>query len=459
MSAGRWGLVAGLLLLAGCYAGSSDAPPGFAARPVTRQDGSVVQPVATVAPQMRSIDLDRVQVSVPRGSVIGSIEPMPLVVCVGRRPGTITYDGGRYNAQSAEWNDVFFSVMSGHGYRLNRAPGDLFADSQHRTAEFLVGANITEIHVDGTLLCDFINAQARGVNGRSSIAVDWQIFDPVRQQVVYRQTVQGRYVSDRVLPVDPFLMVQLAFADAVNQLAADPAARAAVSGGAPAVPAVAQDRPRRALPRRPLSQRPIDEIGEAVRAATVLVEVGAGGHGSGFIVSADGLMLTNAHVVGGQHFVRVRLLSGRAVVGEVLQVDGRRDVALVRLEGADWPALPVRETPVRVAEPVYAIGAPQMKELAWTVTRGVVSAYRQTRPPEQLDYIQADVPVHGGNSGGPLLDRNGNVVGICVAGLAMGPDKTNAGLNLFIPILDGLDRLGLDLGGPAPAQAAAVLRQ
>src|SRR3546814_18564527 len=88
-----------------------------------------------------------------------------------------------------------------------------------------------------------------------------------------------------------------------------------------------------------------------------------------------------------------------------------------------------------------------MKELGWTVTRGVVSSYRQAMPPEQLDYIQADVSVHGGNSGGPLLDRAGNVVGICVAGIGMGETKTNAGLNLFIPILDGLGRLGADWGG------------
>src|SRR3546814_13444327 len=102
----------------------------------------------------------------------------------------------------------------------------------------------------------------------------------------------------------------------------------------------------------------------------------------------------------------------RAVVGEVLQVDEQRDVALVKLEGAGYPALPVRETPVRVAEEVYAVGAPRMKELGWTVTRGVVSSYRLAMPPEQLDYIQADVSVHGGNSGGPLLDRAGNGVGI-----------------------------------------------
>src|SRR3546814_13770897 len=80
---------------------------------------------------------------------------------------------------------------------------------------------------------------------------------------------------------------------------------------------------------------------------------------------------------------------------------------------SDWSSdvcssdlLPVRETPVRVAEEVYAVGAPRMKELGWTVTRGVVSSYRQAMPPEQLDYIQADVSVHGGNSGGPLLDSS-----------------------------------------------------
>ena len=460
MSQWRWSVMGCVLLLAGCFTGQADPPPGFVARPVTLKDGTIVQPVAAVAPEMRSIELSRVQINVPRGTVIGTIEPLPLVVCTGRRPGTFTYDGARYTSQSQEWNDVFFGVMSGYGYRLTGAPGDLFADRSHNSAEFLFGANITAIRADGNLLCDFITAEQKGVEGHSSVTVDWQVFDPASRRVVFRKTIQGQYVSDRVLPVDPYLMIQLAFADSVNRLAADPAVRAIVSraAGDSGETAVAENRPHYPLPRLPLSQRPIDEIGDAVRAATVLIEVGAGGHGSGFLVSESGLLLTNAHVVGGQHFVRARLLSGRAVIGEVLQVDTRRDVALVKLEGGGWPALPVRETPVRVAEEVYAVGAPKMEALGWTVTRGVVSAYRQAMPPDRLDYIQADVPVHGGNSGGPLLDRNGNVVGICVAGIAMGPDKTNAGLNLFIPILDGLGRLGLDLGatpGAAAAQTAA----
>ncbi|HEX6958843.1 MAG TPA: serine protease [Ferrovibrio sp.] len=152
-----------------------------------------------------------------------------------------------------------------------------------------------------------------------------------------------------------------------------------------------------------------------LRSATVLIESGDSSHGSGFIVSRDGLVITNQHVVGGQHLVRVKLLPGRIVIGEVMRNDERRDVALLKLDGGDYPAMPIRESPVRIAEEVYAVGAPQREALGWTVARGVVSAYRQAMPPDRLDVIQADMPIHGGNSGGPLLDRQGNVVGIAAS--------------------------------------------
>jgi S1-C subfamily serine protease len=86
------------------------------------------------------------------------------------------------------------------------------------------------------------------------------------------------------------------------------------------------------------------------------------------------------------------------------------------------------------------------------VTRGVVSAWRPARLPEQpYDLIQADVAIHGGNSGGPLMDRHGNVVGIAVLGWRMNTGQRNSSLNGFIPILDGLDKLGLDLTDPGVA--------
>ena len=100
--------------------------------------------------------------------------------------------------------------------------------------------------------------------------------------------------------------------------------------------------------------------------------------------------------------------------------------------------------PLTVSEEVYAIGAPLQERLRGTVTRGIVSAFRRDRL-TGLETIQADVSIQGGNSGGPLVDAQGNLVGLTVAGYVVPGSTGSAGLNLFIPIGDALDRLRLEI--------------
>lgn len=188
---------------------------------------------------------------------------------------------------------------------------------------------------------------------------------------------------------------------------------------------------------------PIQDHVERVTGAAVLVANGSG-HGSGVLVGNDGLVLTNYHVVGNSERVRVVLDDGTALTGVVERRHKVRDVALVRIEGANFPALPIRTTPLTVSEEVYAIGAPLQERLRGTVTRGIVSAFRRDRL-TGLETIQADVSIQGGNSGGPLVDAQGNLAGLAVAGYAVPGGSGSAGLNLFIPIADALDRLRLEI--------------
>ena len=168
------------------------------------------------------------------------------------------------------------------------------------------------------------------------------------------------------------------------------------------------------------------------------------GQGSGFFITSDGWILTNAHVAHGNQTVRVILASGKAVEGRVDRVHEARDVALIKVEGANFVALPLREKPVTLTEEVYAIGTPLEKKLSGTITKGIVSQIRTNS--HHLTDIQADVNIQPGSSGGPLVDAQGNVVGISYAGLARkGGD--NIGLNFFIPIQDALAKLNVATGG------------
>ena len=134
------------------------------------------------------------------------------------------------------------------------------------------------------------------------------------------------------------------------------------------------------------------------------------GVGSGFIISPDGFLLTNHHVVDGADEIYVTLTDKREFKGRLIGSDRRTDVALVKIEATGLPALKIGDVNrLRVGEWVVAIGSPF--GLDNTVTAGIVSAKGRDTG-DYLPFIQTDVAVNPGNSGGPLLNLRGEVVGI-----------------------------------------------
>jgi serine protease Do len=134
------------------------------------------------------------------------------------------------------------------------------------------------------------------------------------------------------------------------------------------------------------------------------------GVGSGFILSSDGLIMTNAHVVEGADEVLVTLTDKREFKAKIIGADKRSDVALVKIEATGLPAVKVGDVSrLRVGEWVMAIGSPFGLENS--VTAGIVSA-KMRDTGEYLPFIQTDVAINPGNSGGPLINMRGEVVGI-----------------------------------------------
>jgi len=136
------------------------------------------------------------------------------------------------------------------------------------------------------------------------------------------------------------------------------------------------------------------------------------GVGSGFIVSADGYILTNAHVVDDATEVTVKLTDKREFKAKVIGVDRRTDVALVKIDARDLPMVRIGDAAkARVGEWVAAIGSPFGLEN--TVTAGIISAKSRSLPDEgYVPFIQTDVAINPGNSGGPLFNMAGEVIGI-----------------------------------------------
>jgi Do/DeqQ family serine protease len=143
------------------------------------------------------------------------------------------------------------------------------------------------------------------------------------------------------------------------------------------------------------------------------------GVGSGFITSADGQIITNAHVVAGADEVQVTLTDGRSFTGRVMGADEVTDVAVIKIEATDLPTVAISDSDqLQTGEWAIAIGNPL--GLDSTVTAGIISATgRSSRevgvPDKRVDFIQTDAAINPGNSGGPLLNLNGEVIGVNTA--------------------------------------------
>lgn len=157
-----------------------------------------------------------------------------------------------------------------------------------------------------------------------------------------------------------------------------------------------------------------------------------GALGSGFIIDASGLVLTNNHVVEGATDVTVQLSDGRELPGKVLGRDPKIDVAVVQIEGGGrfQPIQWGDSDHIRVGDSVFAMGSPF--GLGNTVTSGILSARgRDLGAGPYDDFLQVDAAINSGNSGGPLFDARGNVVGINTAILS--PSGGNVGIGFAIP--------------------------
>ena len=156
------------------------------------------------------------------------------------------------------------------------------------------------------------------------------------------------------------------------------------------------------------------EIFDAAKPAIVQVRTEGRGGGTGIIIDEDGRMLTNNHVVARDDAkVEVLLADGRSFPAAVLQRNPRLDLALLKIEGDNLKTLPLGDsTKLRVGEWVFAIGHPWGQR--WVVTAGIVSSIRTAKLADDLTthFIQSDVGLAPGNSGGPLLNADGQVVGI-----------------------------------------------
>lgn len=340
-------------------------------------------------------------------------------------------DRGRLDLKETRFDSVFYEEMGRAGFQVEGDPGNLF-DTQPSTSEFALGGSIKALKGEFTVPS---LGSGREFKGRGVMEIEWQLYSRLERRVVARITTRGGVAIDEVAEDNVSKVLRGSFAENVRALAGSAEFRKFVVGSGPPPDAQLASRPAvtAIVLQGPTARgpRPIAEV-----AKSVVVIFAGDGHGSGFLVSSDGLVLTDQHVVGTAQYVKVRWPDGVEGLGEVVRSDRIRDTALIKTDPRGRQPLRLRTQPLVVGDAVIAIGAPLGEEFQGTVTRGIFSANRTFNG---LTFLQSDVTVNPGNSGGPLLDEQGAVVGMTESGIR--PEGAPSGLNLFTPIGDALHSL------------------
>lgn len=343
--------------------------------------------------------------------------------------GDLLWNSKVYNLMSPRMPKLFRTELEKAHYPTPKVSDAIFDEPKDKAksdAELHVGMFIKEAAAN---FC----VKGEGVQGGVYLKIFWQVYSPEAQKVVFETTTEGSYQpSGFEKTIDVFF--DKAFVLASRNFLGEQGFYDVVTGSLPSEAKSGPDTLKLKLAKpyaEPLTKN-VTTLRSAV--ATIFGEVGSG---TGFFISQDGYLLTNRHVVGNARFVKVKLITGRELVGEVIRSDKTRDVALVKTEPIAVQPIAFRSSEPNIGEDVYALGSPLGDKFNTSLTRGILSGYRTM---EEQRYLQSDVAILPGNSGGPLLDAQGAAVGITVAGLGA---KGLAGMNFFIPIADALARLGV----------------
>jgi S1-C subfamily serine protease len=339
----------------------------------------------------------------------------------------------------AEYRVYVLEALRAAGLNAVGAESLVFSRDDSDKADLLLGGTVKEL-----------TCEPHGSWRDCRIGIVWEVLDRHSDEIVYR--VLSRDL-ERALPAsasDSGVTGKRLVLGALESLLKRPKFRALLAADArkarteDTFPA-AQFRACRAAARE------LPGAFDAVADATVLIKEPRG-FGSGFFLGGDGLVLTAAHVVENAASVDVQERNGKLTHAKLVRVSHAHDVALLSIAdapGASFPCVDIDTAAKHPGSDVYAIGAPSRQDLAFSLTRGIISGVRTV---EGTRLIQTDASVSPGNSGGPLLDKQGRVIGVVSRKLAGGAVE---GVAFGVAIEDALAALGLS---PGPATTPALLR-
>ncbi|MCB0763647.1 MAG: trypsin-like peptidase domain-containing protein [Flavobacteriales bacterium] len=284
-----------------------------------------------------------------------------------------------------------------------------------------------------------VNATLTGKNNRCSgpveMDIDWCFYSALRKDSLLfsipmhtTHTASGEHSSQ---------VIEDAMALAARRLADAPDLEARLAANYESGIMRAKGEPVKLIAPKPIAFEGRKDMLSALVKAVVTIQT-KDGHGSGFLISNDGYMITNEHVVGSDGLVKVKFEQGFTLDAQVVKVNKDFDLALLKVQATDLPALRIGEDQaLMLGEEIFAIGTPLDAALGQSVSRGILSGKREL---EGHTYLQADVSINPGNSGGPFIDETGQVVGVATMKIS---GKGLEGLGFGVPISQALEMLNV----------------
>lgn len=354
----------------------------------------------------------------------------------------LTYVGGKQllGNWSTDLGDEFYDILSNLGYKVAGDRTDLFnQEGSVSSAEYLVGARVVDLRGNYCHKHHWWDGRPlHAYSGETYLKIEWSVLNTLTKDVIIKKSTEGYGAQEEPIIDGIYSSFRLAFTDATERFAKDRRVRAIAVGSQIASDESVSDH----IPEVVITdgKSPGMFNSRDIEPYAVTIRVGMG-HGSGFIVGNDGYVITNAHVVGEAEKVQVVTSMGLEIEGTVISKSKSRDVALISTPLKIRNPVPVDTAIPVVSSDVYAVGSPLKEELSLTVTKGIVSAIRSDSASGNV-FIQGDVAISPGNSGGPLFSKNGDLIGLSVAKYV---GENASGLNLFIPIDEAFKHLNIKL--------------
>ena len=359
------------------------------------------------------IQFDKLVVNFPEGKVVGKYEDSEGEIEELKWEGSIKTGADIFQQR-------FYDLLTTAGFpNITVEQGELFQNNSKKKkyARFVIGLNILDYDIfltDSKFDAMGLIRDYQYIAGRTDLLMEWQVLDKAKDEVVLTKTLNGVSNFNNSSSTNIKSGRSEAFEDGLIKLLKDSSfvqlireaknetfvAKSAVTENTISIERIA-----------PL--RDINGLSELIQRAnpacvTVITDIG---HGSGAFVSSDGLILTAAHVVEGVNKIEIKMTSGISLSAKVVKLNTDFDVAILKVEGAGYPALPLLgDSSLDLGSDVLTIGTPHDLDLGQSIAKGIISGKRKNE--SGTIYLQADIAVSPGNSGGPLIDYSGNVVGV-----------------------------------------------